>query len=786
MNIMGMAENIQVDIKGNVSGRMAVGNYIIQIGDVNGGVVNVAPPSAAASYTRRPSPVTLRPRPFQALLDRESEFTAVKDALQSSAPVSIFGDGGIGKTSFLRQLAHLPEAKQFTDGVVFLDVTDLGLDDLLQSLFDAFYESASSFKPTDAEIRHEFQEIRALIILDDLGLPRDEVTTLLDIAPQCQFVLASRQRSLWGEGKLVPLDGLPAGEALALFERESGQTFSGGEQEQVKSLCGLLKGHPLYLLQAASLVRERGISVAEVLKQVQAQPVEQAVLTSLGRTLTETQERILAILTASSGATISLDHLLSLTGDPEAQKAARGLVELGLVQAHSPRYSLRGDLVTTLAASWSLASWEDTLINYFVNWVAQQPSQMLMEESAEALIRVVKKAEEKKKWPEVIRIGRALEKTYSLWKRWQSWSEILNIILRAARALGDKQVEGWVLHQLGSRAMCLGLAEQGKVLLSQALDIRRLIGDKAGLALTQHNLNVLMGIPIPIKGGQSGCRRYLQCGCGAVGGMAAVVGLILFGIWLYPDTPTLTPAPEIDTISPTVTLVDTPTFTPTSPFTPTPTPTSTATLVPTPTPVVLFDFVESGDQAFWREYYAQYENGQIFGFDNSAVLKFLPEPSVPAPEEYVLSNGIPYVGWEKSPNLASGLVDHRVILAYPYCSEFGCFNLKTGGYYNLSWLALGEADYLDIKTGFRYPPSPDSNEDGVTFRISFFGFDSQPQDAVMVEELSQFNNGTVQDWIVSIPEGLVGRNGWFILEVDPGENSSNDYAVWVEAKLIRP
>jgi hypothetical protein len=209
-------------------------------------------------------------------------------------------------------------------------------------------------------------------------------------------------------------------------------------------------------------------------------------------------------------------------------------------------------------------------------------------------------------------------------------------------------------------------------------------------------------------------------------------------------------------------------------------------MVPTPTPVVLFDFIESGDQAFWREYYAQYENGQIFGFDNSAVLKFLPEPSVPAPEEYVLSNGIPYVGWEKSPELTSGPVDHRVILAYPYCSEFGCFNLKTGGYYNLSWLALEEADYLDIKTGFRYPPSPDSNEDGVTFRISFFGFDSQPQDAVMVEELNQFNDGTVQDWVVPIPNGLVGRNGWFILEVDPGENSSNDYAVWVEAKLIRP
>jgi hypothetical protein len=128
-----MVENVKLDIKGNVSGQVAVGSYILQIGDVNGGVVNVTAPSSTPRTTRRPAPVTLRPRPFQALLDREAEFTAVKEALQSSTPVSLFGDGGIGKTSFLRQLAYLPEIAQFTDGVVFLDVTDLRLEDLLQS-----------------------------------------------------------------------------------------------------------------------------------------------------------------------------------------------------------------------------------------------------------------------------------------------------------------------------------------------------------------------------------------------------------------------------------------------------------------------------------------------------------------------------------------------------------------------------------------------------------------------------------------------------------------------------
>ncbi|MFZ5881623.1 MAG: hypothetical protein ACOY0R_19840 [Chloroflexota bacterium] len=782
-----MVENVKVDIKGNVSGQVAVGSYILQIGNVNGGVVNVAAPSSAARYVRRPAPVSLRPRPFQALLDRETEFATVREALQSSAPVSLFGDGGIGKTSFLRQLAHLPEIAQFADGVVFLDVTDLRLDDLLQSLFDAFYDSPPSFKPTEAEIRLGLQNLRALIILDDLELARDEVTTLLDAAPQCQFVLASPQRNLWGEGKLVPLGGLPEAEALALFERESGRTFGDGERDQVKALCVLMGGHPLRILQAAALVRERNLAVANLLNQAQAQHPEQAIANSALNTLTETQRRILAILAASDGAVISLDHLLALTSDPEVQAAARGLMNLGLVQAHSPRYSLRGDLVLTLATSWNLASWEDTLINYFVNWVAQQPSQMLMEESAEALIRAVKKAEEKKKWPEVIRIGRALEKTYALWKRWQSWSEILNILLKAARALGDKHIEGWVLHQLGSRAMCLGLAEQGKALLSQALDIRRLIGDKAGLAVTQHNLNVLMGIPLPVQGGQSGCRRFFNCGCGAaIAAALAVVVLVVIGFWLYPDAPPVTPAPFIESDTPAFTAAFT--DTPAAVFTDPPLPTQSLTLAPamTPTapPVILFDFVDSANEAFWREYYATYEGGQTFGYDNNGSLKFLMEPYAPSPIDFVFENFSSYAGWEQSPELSSGQVDHRVILAYPYCGESGCFNRKMGGYYDLSMFILREGDTLAFQTGFHYPPALESNEDGVTFRLLFS--EGELQDAIVIGEWPQVNDGTLQDWEVFIPPGLFGKSGIFLLEVDAGGNSSNDYSVWVRAQLIRP
>ncbi len=115
---MDQVSTVQATIKGDVSGQVAAGNYILQIGDMNGGIVNFAPPSDRPAYSMRPSPANLRPRAFPSLLDRDDEFAFVKTALQNATPVSVYGEEGIGKSSFFRQLAYLPEVEVFTDGVV--------------------------------------------------------------------------------------------------------------------------------------------------------------------------------------------------------------------------------------------------------------------------------------------------------------------------------------------------------------------------------------------------------------------------------------------------------------------------------------------------------------------------------------------------------------------------------------------------------------------------------------------------------------------------------------------
>jgi hypothetical protein len=77
----------------------------------------------------------------------------------------------------------------------------------------------------------------------------------------------------------------------------------------------------------------------------------------------------------------------------------------------------------------------------------------------------------------------------------------------AAAAAGRVADEAFVLHELGSRAGCLGDAAGATTLLRQALDIRERIGDEAGAELTRHNLAQIAGPPPSINGNGRGPRR---------------------------------------------------------------------------------------------------------------------------------------------------------------------------------------------------------------------------------------------------------------------------------------
>jgi hypothetical protein len=614
----------RVRVEGRVSGQIAVGdnNLQIRIGSVHGGEVNVLLPEQQPSIRARSTPAAVRPRPFPGLLDREDELQAAATALRSATPVEFHGRAGLGKTSLLRHLAHHAAAALFPDGVVYLVAGRQAVDDLLQSLFDVFFESDVPLKPSPGRVRQGMQHKQALILLDDVALTQEEVAGLMDAAPACSFLLASLERRLWGEGRPIGLDGLPTTDALALIERELGRPLTSQERPVAQALCTGLGGHPLQILQAAARVREEGLGLAEVARQVRASAPGEAVVAQVLPALSEPERRVLAVLAALDDASVHGEYLPALTGLSEVVGALQGLQHRGLVQAHSPRYSLTGELGAYLHKRWDVDPWSRRALAAFIAWAEEQRAPARLLEETGVILRLLAWAVGAGRWGDVLRLSRLVEGALALGCRWSAWAEVLEQALEAALALGDRAAEAWARHQLGSRALCLGDAATARTFLVRALRMREALGDRAGAAVTRHNLDVLLSGPVsseeptqepareppsqeppqpppevpasPAPVPPSGVPLAVKIALVALVPILIVVGSLgAWYLWLRPvptlpptevpasPTPTITPSPT-PTATPTATPTSTPTPTPTN--TPTPTPTPTRTPSPTPTP----------------------------------------------------------------------------------------------------------------------------------------------------------------------------------------------------------
>ena len=156
------------------------------------------------------------PVPFPACWTRVDVVDGIQAALASSQSVELIGAAGSGKTALLRYLSYRDTLGACPDGVIYLTAHDQPIPDLLQRLFDVFYEEEPSFKPTEGQIRHALQAKRTLILLDDAEQRREALEEMINGAPACAFVVASTTRHLLGETRALAVGGLPAGEAMTL------------------------------------------------------------------------------------------------------------------------------------------------------------------------------------------------------------------------------------------------------------------------------------------------------------------------------------------------------------------------------------------------------------------------------------------------------------------------------------------------------------------------------------------------------------------------------------------
>jgi len=577
-----------------MSDKIAVGNYILRIGQVHGDVVNVSTSAQQPRLRPRPTPVSLRPPDLPGFLDREEEVRAATAALQSAPPVAFHGPAGVGKTALLRHLAHHPSTAAFPDGVVYLSARQWALEDIVQFLFDAFYESDVPFKATDVQIRQYLQGKRALVMLDDADLAWHQVQTLMGAAPGCTFVVTSAERRPWRGGEAIEVRGLAREDALALLTHALGRPLASEDRPVAQALCNALDGHPLHILQAAALAREDGRSLAQVARAVETPSPVESLHAQVLAGLPEAGKRIVVVLAALDDVPYRVEPISALTRVSDVTSALEELQRRGLVQAQSSGYRLAGALGQAVRRTWDVTPWAERILDHFTTWAEEQrqaPDRLL--EASGVILRALEWAVGVERWNEVLRLGRAVAGALAVGGRWAALAQVLDWVLRAAEALDDRATKAWALHQLGSRALCLGDTATARTSLVQALRLRQTLGDRAGAGVSRDNLKYVVGpsapprrvSPPPPPSTRPPARTEtprtspLVVGC-AVLFAILFISLVVLGIWR------LWPRPAIPTPSPTATPTQTatPTATPTSTATPTNTPLPTATSTNTPVP----------------------------------------------------------------------------------------------------------------------------------------------------------------------------------------------------------
>ena len=196
----------QIHIGGDVTGQVAIGDFVYQA-QAPGGVINqivVTDPIRAL-----PRPVDVRPRARRGQVERTSAIADVTAAV-GQEPVQIIARDGWGKTSVIAQLAYHPGIERYRDGIAVISAWGLPVEDVEQTIFDAFYESTlpdTVHKVTPGQLRTSLGDVGAAIIVDDLDVPRQHVDRLIDACAGGGFISTASTQTLWSDGTVIDLDG---------------------------------------------------------------------------------------------------------------------------------------------------------------------------------------------------------------------------------------------------------------------------------------------------------------------------------------------------------------------------------------------------------------------------------------------------------------------------------------------------------------------------------------------------------------------------------------------------
>lgn len=515
----------------DVSPQLAVGPYNSQWTSKGLIITPFTPPQAPIWQKRSTvAPHHICPS-ITRLLNRQTELKATIATLQAGGGVEFVGEAGSGKTALLRAICHHPQMPpRFPGGIVYQKAYEQPVEDLIQTVFEALYRphqapspnvtesdgnrpSHPHYKPTALEIKQHLSPHQLCLVLDELSPAQPSLLEELSLWPNLALLVSSHQNaspkqhtSNLPNGRNIPIKGLPLKDAVVLLEECLKRSLQPNEEKDAERLCAALGGHPRRLMQMAALIRHHHVSLDELVQQLQQGTVPEAIILKSVSSLPESDRRVIAILAAFAGTPIHELHISPLVDLDSVTDQLTNLVDRGLVWTDNNVYRLADNLWNPLQQHWNLTPWLDQSLSYFKTWLRQftpgHPDPTTLPayagatatpvlQNSEALWHLLSHAVRHQKWPDVLALGELMAPGLWLGKRWGRWQQVLLAQWHAARSLHNKPAEVSILHQLGSRALCLGDGLTAHICLARAFHERLHLGDIEGATLTQHNLSIL-------------------------------------------------------------------------------------------------------------------------------------------------------------------------------------------------------------------------------------------------------------------------------------------------------
>jgi hypothetical protein len=352
---------------------------------------------------------------------------------------------------------------------------------------------------------------------------------------------------------------------------------------------------PAALSIVADTMRTDGLGVEDVLKRLQSYtPREQnkakAALERafylLSSSLTEDERDMLDQVAGAFGVSVDRKWLESIYG---GSAVSEKLEDRGLLHANSPRLRLMPGLKPLLLEGRDFTQQRERLLNYLQAELKTRWKDFeFIKDELGNLLGLLGWAVATGQWANVAALGRAIDPYLTLSGHWDAWHKTLKSTQEAADAMKDLALQGWVLHQLGTYEIGIGNLSAAQKLLEQAISIRKKLGDQAGVAYSQQNLQVIAPA-VPPTARPTNLMPWALAGLAI---MAIAAFLIFANRPQKPPSPTATPilvaasklplvASPSSTSTVTSTLTDTPSPSTTIPATFTESPSGTPTATPT-------------------------------------------------------------------------------------------------------------------------------------------------------------------------------------------------------------